>query len=73
MTWGKGVARRKVTTTITTTNIMRDERENVQEIIFGGQLLGGRIKCLWNEVPHASKASSTGKLDSRFDSTQQVL
>jgi hypothetical protein len=27
----------------------------VQEIIFGGQLLGGGIKCLWNEVPLASK------------------
>ena len=32
----------------------------VQEIIFGGQLLGGGIKCLWNEVLPASKASSFG-------------
>jgi hypothetical protein len=37
------------------------KRESMQENIFGGQLLGGGIKCLWNEVPHASKASSIGK------------
>ena len=35
-------------------------KESMQENIFGGQLLGGGIKCLWNEVPHASKASSIG-------------
>jgi hypothetical protein len=31
------------------------EKEREQEIIFGGQLLGGRIKCLWNEVPSSIK------------------
>ena len=56
-----------------------NERESVcvyvcvQEIIFGGQLLGGGIKCLWNEVLHASKASSIGIWTGGLTQTARVF